>query len=82
MNNEMHICPGEFYSATKKTGILTLAGKWLELESITLNNSDSERQKLYVLSHIQILAYSVYAYIHVYVCVYIYAYIYKMLHRL
>jgi hypothetical protein len=45
----------EFYSATKKNEILLLAGKWMELENITLSEVRLRRQKNHVLLHMQII---------------------------
>jgi hypothetical protein len=43
----------EFYSAMKKTEILSFASKWMELETITLSEvSQAQKTKNhYVLSH-------------------------------
>jgi hypothetical protein len=41
----------EFYSATKKNEIVTLTGKWLELENIILSEvSQAQKVKLHMLS--------------------------------
>jgi hypothetical protein len=48
----------EFYSATKKNEILSFAGKWMEMENITLSKiSQSQKAKgpkSRVLPHMQI----------------------------
>jgi hypothetical protein len=42
----------EFYSATKKSEILSFAGKWSELENIILSEvSQAQKAKNHVLSH-------------------------------
>jgi hypothetical protein len=46
----------EFYSATKKNEILSLAGKWMELESINLSEvSQAQKTK----SHMFFLIYGI-----------------------
>jgi hypothetical protein len=41
----------EFYSATKKNKILSLAGKWLELENIILSEvSQTQKAKSHMFS--------------------------------
>jgi hypothetical protein len=41
----------EFYSATKKNGILSFAGKWIELESIILSEvSQTQKAKSHMYS--------------------------------
>jgi hypothetical protein len=41
----------KFYSAKKKNEILSFAGKWLELENITLSEvSQVQKPKVYMLS--------------------------------
>jgi hypothetical protein len=48
----------ELYSATKKNDIFSFASKWMELENIILSEVSqpgSEGQKLYILSHVQII---------------------------
>jgi hypothetical protein len=46
----------EFYSATKKNEVLTFASKWMELDNIILCKINQvQRQKSYVLPHIQAL---------------------------
>jgi hypothetical protein len=43
----------EFYSAPKKNEILPLAGKWMELENITVNKvSQAQKTKTHMFSHI------------------------------
>jgi hypothetical protein len=32
-----YLCTMEFYSATRKSGILSFSGKWMELETIILS---------------------------------------------
>jgi hypothetical protein len=48
----------EYYSAIKKEDILTIAGKWMELENIILSeiNSDPKGHAWYVLINNWILA--------------------------
>jgi hypothetical protein len=42
----------EFYSATKKNGILSFVGKWMELENIILSEaSQIQKAKYHVFSH-------------------------------
>jgi hypothetical protein len=46
----------EFYSATKKNEVLSLADKWMELENIILNeDSQAQKTKNHVLPHMQII---------------------------
>jgi hypothetical protein len=47
----------EFYSAMKKNEILSFAGKWMELESITLSeiSQAQKTKKSYVLPHMRSL---------------------------
>jgi hypothetical protein len=41
----------EFYSATKKNEILSLAGKWMELENIILREvTQAQKAKSYIFS--------------------------------
>jgi hypothetical protein len=41
----------DFYSATKKNGILSFAGKWMELENIILNEvSQIQKAKSHMFS--------------------------------
>jgi hypothetical protein len=44
----------EFYAAMKKNKMLSFAGKWMELESISLSEVSlaQKDQKLYVLPHV------------------------------
>jgi lauroyl/myristoyl acyltransferase len=48
-----YLCKMEFYSAMKKNEILSFAGKWIELENITLSEvSQAQKTKiLHVLPH-------------------------------
>jgi hypothetical protein len=42
----------EFYSAMKKNGILSFAGKWMELENIILSEiSQAQKTKNHIFSH-------------------------------
>jgi hypothetical protein len=44
----------EFYTATKKNEILSFAGKWMELENITLHDvSQAQKAKSHMLSLIR-----------------------------
>jgi hypothetical protein len=45
----------EFYSASRKNGILSFTDKWMEMENITLSEisqAQKAKQKPHVLSHI------------------------------
>jgi lauroyl/myristoyl acyltransferase len=47
-----HLYTMEFYSAMKKSEILSFASKWMELENIILSEvSQTEKTKIYVLPH-------------------------------
>jgi hypothetical protein len=46
-----YLCTMEFYSTTKKNGILSLEGKWMELENITLSEvSQAQKSKRHMCS--------------------------------
>jgi hypothetical protein len=46
----------EFYSATKKNEILSFASKWMEMETIILNEvSQAQKAKNHVFPHMQTL---------------------------
>jgi hypothetical protein len=47
----------EIYSATKKNGILSFAGKWMELENVILSEVSQvqKAKKSYVLPYMQTL---------------------------
>jgi hypothetical protein len=47
----------EFYAAMKKNEMLSLAGKWMELENIIVSEVSlaQKDQKLYVLPHMRTL---------------------------
>jgi hypothetical protein len=45
----------EFYSASNKNELLSLASKWMELENIILSKVRLRRHKLHVLPHVRII---------------------------
>jgi hypothetical protein len=48
-----HLYTMQFYSATKKNEILSLAGKWMELENIILSKvSQAQKSKSHMFSFI------------------------------
>jgi hypothetical protein len=51
-----YLCTMEFYSATKKNGILSLAGKWMEVENIILSEV-SQTQKAKSHSYLSYVEY-------------------------
>jgi hypothetical protein len=53
----MYLYTMEFYSATKKNGILSFSSKWIELENIILSKvSQAQKAKtLHVLPHMKII---------------------------
>lgn len=57
----------EFFPSVKESEIMNFAGKWVDLERTMLGNvSQTQKEKLCILYHIQILACNIY--IHRYVC--------------
>jgi hypothetical protein len=49
----MYLYTMEFYSATKKSEILSFAGKWMQLENIILSEgSQTQKVKNRMFSHI------------------------------
>lgn len=55
INKTSYICTIELYSTTKKSEIMTFAGKWMALEIITLHEISQIENRKYNVSYMHII---------------------------